>query len=172
MFTLGYRNRNECIIRAILAIVLGVVLLVNGSFAAWIVKVVVGVLMAIAILQLLVFGSIKAHAQLDLGSIFSSALVILVAAILLFNPFSLALMRIIAGICLILYGINELRSTPKVNAAIRQLRPPRRRQRSGRTVAPHPRCALAATSRPLLCLRRCSLSAPGTYSIRPGVCIF
>ena len=118
MFTLGYRNRNECIIRAILAIVLGVVLLVNGSFAAWIVKVVVGVLMAIAILQLLVFGSIKDLAQLDLGSIFSSALVILVAAVLLFNPFSLALMRIIAGICLILYGINELRSTPKVSAAI------------------------------------------------------
>lgn len=118
MLTFGYRNKRECTIRAILALVFGVILLFNGSFAGWIIKTVIGFLIVVTILQLIVFGSFRSTAKLDPGSIFSSIVVIIIAAVLLLNPFSISLMRLIAGVCLIIYGINELLSTPKVNAAI------------------------------------------------------
>ena len=118
MLTFGYRNKRECTIRAILALVFGVILLFNGSFAGWIIKTVIGFLIVVTILQLIVFGSFRSTAKLDPGPIFSSIVVIIIAAVLLLNPFSISLMRLIAGVCLIIYGVNELLSTPKVNAAI------------------------------------------------------
>ena len=118
MFTLGYRNKTSCTIRAILAIVLGVILLFDADLGITLVKIVAGIAVAFGVVQLLVFGSFRALAGLDVTSVFTSALVIIVAVLLLFNPFSLGLMRITAGICFILYGANELLSTPKVNKAI------------------------------------------------------
>ena len=47
-----------------------------------------------------------------------AALIIIMAALLLFNPFGQALMRYTAGLCLLIYGLNELRELPKVNKAI------------------------------------------------------
>jgi len=118
MITFGYRNSTNCKLRALIAIAIGVAFLFAQDFGDTLVRIAAGAIIVISILQLLVFGSIKALAGLDTTSVFTSAMIVLLSVVILFNPFSLALMRVIAGICLIVYGVNELRELPKVKKAI------------------------------------------------------
>ncbi len=118
MITFGYRSKTSCTVRALLAIALGVLLLFDAHIGLAIVKIAAGLLIAIGVGQLLVFGSIKAIAGLNTASVFTSALVLILAVVLIFNNFSLHLMRLAAGVCLLVFGVNELLSTPRVNKAI------------------------------------------------------
>ena len=119
MITFGYRNKSEGRIRAILAIIAGLLMLfAKASFGNAIIYIIGVILVIVAVVQLLVFGSIKALAGLGNGSLISTGLILFGAILLFFNPFSINVMRVIAGIGLLVYGINELMSAPKVSRAI------------------------------------------------------
>lgn len=119
MITFGYRNKSEGRIRAILAIIAGLLMLfAKASFGNAIIYIIGVILVIVAVVQLLVFGSIKALAGLGNGSLISTGLILFCAILLFFNPFSINVMRVIAGIGLLVYGINELMSAPKVSRAI------------------------------------------------------
>lgn len=118
MITFGYRNGTNCKVRALIALALGILMLFANDFGNTIVHIAAYVIIGIGVLQLLVFGSLRAMARLDISSVLASAFIIIMAALLLFNPFGQALMRYTAGLCLLIYGLNELRELPKVNKAI------------------------------------------------------
>ena len=119
MITLGYRNRYECLVRAVLAIVFGLLMLfAKASFGNAIISLIGVVLVAVSFVQLLVFGSVRALAGLGSRSILTTVLILFCGILIFFNPFSINVMRILAGIALLVYGINELSSSPRVNRAI------------------------------------------------------
>lgn len=119
MITFGYRNRFEGRTRAILAIILGLLILfVKASFWNTLIYIIGIILIIFAVGQLLVFGSLRREAGLGSGSLISTGLILLCAILIFFNPFSINVMRIIAGIALLVYGINEFSASPKINKAI------------------------------------------------------
>jgi len=119
MITFGYRNRNEGIIRAVVAIVLGLLMLfAKDSFGNSIIYLAGIIIVTVAVIQLLVFGSVKALAGLGISSMLTTVLLLFCGVMLFFNPFSINVMRVIAGVALFVYGINELTALPKVNKAI------------------------------------------------------
>ena len=105
-------------INAIVDLVLGVLLFVFPGQVADFIPRLIGV-------ALVIFGAIQAvvlyGAMSRLGSgafaMVLSVLALVGGVLLVFSPFSLAFMRILAGIFLLIYGVSELMSASKVSKA-------------------------------------------------------
>ena len=103
------------IINAVLDILLGLLLFFNPQWVAGFIVSIIGiVLILFGALQLLVLASTMSLLGAGFSSLILSICAIVGGAFLMFNPFSVKVMRIIAGFFLVLYGVSELISTWKV----------------------------------------------------------
>ena len=103
------------IINAGLDIVLGLLLFFNPQWVAGFIVFLIGIaLILFGALQLIVLAGAMSLLGAGFSSLILSACAIVGGAFLLFNPFSLKVMSIIAGCFLVLYGISELISTFKM----------------------------------------------------------
>jgi len=176
MISFGYRSRVGCILRALVAIALGLVLVFYNNTSVTLVKIVslvlaaagiyglvyalthksdptsditkyfsiadivvalllfcfptgvatfIVLLLALALvffgaLQLLAYIGVMSVAGLGWIAILLSAFVIVGGIVLLFNPFGIRVMSVVAGLFLIVYGGTELCYMGRVNRAIRE----------------------------------------------------
>ena len=103
------------IINAVLDILLGLLLFFNPQWVASFIVLIIGiVLILFGALQLLVLASTMSLLGAGFSSLILSICAIVGGAFLMFNPFSVKVMSIIAGFFLVLYGVSELISTWKV----------------------------------------------------------
>lgn len=124
-FIYGYVNRKSgalslMCVNASVDILIGLVLFAfPGAVAGFIVFIIGLVLLIFGLMQLLALTS--ALNFLGGGGSFSSlaltVLVILGGIVLIFNPFTKEIMSIIAGVMLIMYGVQELISAAKLEKA-------------------------------------------------------
>lgn len=88
-----------------------------SQMANLIIYLIGGVLLLFELLQLVVTASTFSLVTTGRPSILLSLVAVAGGAILLFNPFSLTVMKVIAGAALIVYGVSELLSTWRVGKA-------------------------------------------------------
>lgn len=101
-------------------IIIGLVLFFCPGFVAgFIVTLIAICLLFLGVMQLLALNSVMTLMGGGYMSLFFTIMTIILGVILLFNPFSEAVMRIMAGVALIIYGCRELRSAWKVDKAVR-----------------------------------------------------
>ncbi len=106
------------IINAGLDIILGLLLFFNPQWIASFIVFIIGIALIIfGALQLIVLAGAMSLLGAGFSSLILSACAIVGGAFLLFNPFSVKVMSIIAGFFLLLYGISELISTWKMGKA-------------------------------------------------------
>lgn len=99
---------------AIIDIGLGIILFLFPSSMANIIIVLIGIALVIfGIIQIFVLSGTMSLIGLGGLSFILSLLVIGGGIVLIFNPFSMKIIGIIAGILMIVYGINELMSSHK-----------------------------------------------------------
>lgn len=104
---------------AVITLCFGLVLLFfSEGIAAFAIYLIAFALIVVGILQLITYIGAMAVAGLGATAPILAGLIVLGGILLLFNPFSLNIMGTIAGIFLIIYGINELVTAPRVNRAI------------------------------------------------------
>ena len=103
------------IINAILDVVLGLLLFFNPQWVAGFIVAIIGIaLILFGALQLLVLAGAMSLIGTGFSSLILSICAIVGGAFLLFNPFTINVMTIIAGCFLVLYGVSELISTWRV----------------------------------------------------------
>ncbi len=103
------------IINAVLDILLGLLLFFNPQWVAGFIVSIIGiVLILFGALQLIVLASTMSLLGAGFSSLILSICAIVGGAFLMFNPFTVKVMSIIAGFFLVLYGVSELISTWKV----------------------------------------------------------
>ena len=106
------------LVNAALDIILGILLFINPQWVANFIVYAIGVvLILLGALQLIVLSGTISLVGGGLSTLLLSAIAIIGGAFLLFNPFTLSVMSIIAGCFMILYGVSELISTWKVSRA-------------------------------------------------------
>ena len=106
------------LVNAALDIILGILLFINPQWVANFIVYAIGiVLILFGALQLIVLSGTISLIGGGLSSLILSACAIIGGAFLLFNPFTLSVMSIIAGCFMIIYGVSELISTWKVSRA-------------------------------------------------------
>lgn len=104
---------------AVVDIIIGIVLFLFPGFVARFIIYLIGfVLLAFGIMQLLALFSAKRNVGMGLGAFILPAVVTLVGAFILFNPFAESVMVSIAGAALIVYGASEIFSSWKMKKAI------------------------------------------------------
>ncbi|MCI1639799.1 MAG: DUF308 domain-containing protein [Bacteroidales bacterium] len=103
---------------AIVDIVIGLLLFfIPGAIANIIVYLIGIVLIIFGALQIVVLASSMALIGMGFLSFLLPIIAVIGGIILLFNPFGMKVMGIIAGICLIIYGVSELLSIFRVDKA-------------------------------------------------------
>ena len=103
------------LINAALDIILGLLLFFNPQWVAGFIVMLIGIaLIAFGALQLIVLAGAMSLLGAGFSSLILSLCAIIGGAFLLFNPFTLNVMSVIAGCFLVLYGVSELISTWKV----------------------------------------------------------
>jgi len=103
---------------AMIDIAIGMVLFFFPQFVTGVIVVIIGIVLVIfGLLQLIVLMSSMALVGLGFFSFLLPLLAIVGGVLLLFNPFSIKVMCIIAGVCLTIYGVSELLSMFKVEKA-------------------------------------------------------
>lgn len=106
------------IANAVLDCAIGALLFFNPT---WIASFIVGIigfaLIAFGALQLIVLSTALSLFGGGFTSLILSVLAILGGVFLVFNPFSMKLMSVIAGVLLVMYGISEIMSTFKMEKA-------------------------------------------------------
>ena len=106
------------VVNACLDIVLGILLFINPQWVANFIVYAIGVVLVLfGALQLIVLAGTMSLLGAGFSSLLLSVCAIVGGAFLLFNPFTLSVMSIIAGCFMILYGVSELISTWKVSKA-------------------------------------------------------
>ena len=104
---------------ALVDIIIGIVLFSAPGFVAKFIIYLIGfVLLGFGIMQILALFSAKRVMGLGLGAFILPTVVTLVGGFLLFNPFAEAVMVMIAGAAIIVYGASELLSSWKMKKAI------------------------------------------------------
>ena len=125
------------IVNAVFDFVLGLLLFFNPQWVAGAIVGIIGILLiAFGALQLIVLSGTMSLLGAGFSSLILSACAIVGGAFLLFNPFTLNVMSIIAGCFLLLYGVSELISTWKVVKARKEYeirRAPTSSESSGQT---------------------------------------
>jgi len=105
-------------VNAALDIAIGLLLFLNPQWLAGIIVYAIGILLILfGGLQLLVLSGAMGLLGAGLSSLILSVCAIVGGAFLLFNPFTINVMSIIAGCLSILYGVSELISTFRVDKA-------------------------------------------------------
>ena len=116
----GGGSMSISVTNAVVDVVLGLVLYLNPGIVGGIIVYLIGAALIIfGLLQVLaMYGAL---AQLGGGfiSLGLSIMAVLFGIVIRFNPFSKAIMSILAGIALIVYGVSELVSAWKVDKAIK-----------------------------------------------------
>ena len=103
------------LINAAFDIILGLLLFFNPQWVAGFIVMLIGIaLIAFGALQLIVLAGAMSLLGAGFSSLILSLCAIIGGAFLLFNPFTLNVMSVIAGCFLVLYGVSELISTWKV----------------------------------------------------------
>lgn len=106
------------IANAVLDCAIGALLFFNPT---WIASFIVGIigfaLIAFGALQLIVLSTALSLFGGGFTSLILSVLAILGGVFLVFNPFSMKLMSVIAGVLLVMYGVSEIMSTFKIEKA-------------------------------------------------------
>ena len=106
------------IVNAGLDIILGLLLFFNPQWIAGFIVYLIGLcLILFGALQLIVLAGAMSLLGAGFSSLILSACAIVGGAFLLFNPFTVNVMSIIAGCFLVLYGVSELISTWKLVSA-------------------------------------------------------
>lgn len=106
------------LINAGLDIALGLLLLLNPLWIAGVIVYLIGlVLIILGALQLIVLAGTLTLLGAGFSSLILSICAVVGGAFLLFNPFAIDVMSIIAGLFMVLYGVSELVSTWKINRA-------------------------------------------------------
>lgn len=119
----GYTNRQSgalslLSVNAAVDVVVGLVLFLFPHGVAHLITTLIGVaLLIFGLLQMLVLSGTLSLVGSGLYSMVLSGIAIVGGAILVFNPFSQAVMSIIAGAALIFYGVSELMSSWRVEKA-------------------------------------------------------
>ena len=101
---------------AVFDCILGLILFLNPSWFSGFIVVIIGVVLVLfGILQLIALTTTVS--LLGRGFLLLSILAVLGGALLVFSPFSMTVMRILAGLFLLFYGVSELISTFRMNKA-------------------------------------------------------
>ena len=122
-FTYGLVHKKEGALgllstNALVDIAIGLLLFFfPGAIANFIVYLIAIALIIFGLLQILVLVSSMALVGMGFFAFLLPALAVTGGIILLFNPFSMKIMSIVAGVCLVIYGVSELLSTFKVEEA-------------------------------------------------------
>lgn len=100
---------------ACLDLLIGLLLFFNPQWVAQFIVYIIGIVLVLfGALQLLVLGGAMSLLGAGFSSLILSICAIVGGAFLLFNPFTLSVMSIIAGCFMVLYGVSELISTWRV----------------------------------------------------------
>jgi len=119
----GFVNRKSgalplLAVNAVIDIVAGLLLFFfPASVANFIVYLIGFALLAFGVLQIIVLSSTMSMLGGGFMSLILPAVAVVGGMVLLFNPFSMSVMSIIAGIALIFYGISELKSLSTIEKA-------------------------------------------------------
>ena len=98
--------------------ILGLILFLNPSWFSGFIVVIIGVVLVLfGILQLIALTTTVSLLGGGRGFLLLSILAVLGGALLVFSPFSMTVMRILAGLFLLFYGVSELISTFRMNKA-------------------------------------------------------
>lgn len=122
-FIYGYVNRRKGVlslmsINAVVDIIIGLLLFFFPDPVSHLIVYLIGImLIGFGALQLLAMSSIMSLLGSGFMSLVLSIAAIIGGIVLLFNPFSVKVMSILAGFALILYGIQELRSAWQMDKA-------------------------------------------------------
>lgn len=122
-FVYGMNNRKSgalslMSVNAVVDICIGLLLFFFPSQVAHFITYLIGlVILVFGLLQVLVLISTMSLVGRGAGSLILSGAAIVCGAVLLFNPFSQAVMSLIAGAALIIYGVSEVMSMLRVNKA-------------------------------------------------------
>ena len=103
---------------AVFDCILGLILFLNPSWFSGFIVVIIGVVLVLfGILQLIALTTTVSLLGGGRGFLLLSILAVLGGALLVFSPFSMTVMRILAGLFLLFYGVSELISTFRMNKA-------------------------------------------------------
>lgn len=106
------------VINACLDIILGLLLYFNPQWIARIIIYLIGiVLILFGALQLLALSGTLSMLGAGFSSLILSVCAIVGGAFLLFNPLSIKVMSVIAGLFMVLYGVSEIVSTYRIGKA-------------------------------------------------------
>lgn len=106
------------VINACLDIILGLLLYFNPQWIAGIIIYLIGiVLILFGALQLLALSGTLSMLGTGFSSLILSVCAIVGGAFLLFNPLSIKVMSVIAGLFMVLYGVSEIVSTYRIGKA-------------------------------------------------------
>ncbi len=106
------------VINACLDIILGLLLYFNPQWIAGIIIYLIGiVLILFGALQLLALSGTLSMLGAGFSSLILSVCAIVGGAFLLFNPLSIKVMSVIAGLFMVLYGVSEIVSTYRIGKA-------------------------------------------------------
>lgn len=106
------------IANAVLDVIIGLLLFFNPQWLAGIIVYAIGVLLILfGGLQLVALAGAMSLLGAGASSLILSILAVVGGAFLLFNPFTINVMSVIAGCLLLLYGVSELISTFKMGKA-------------------------------------------------------
>lgn len=106
------------VINACLDILLGLLLFFNPQWIAGIIVYLIGIaLILFGALQLLALAGTLSMLGSGFSSLILSICAIVGGAFLLFNPLTIKVMSVIAGLFMILYGVSEIISTYKIGKA-------------------------------------------------------
>lgn len=119
---LAGKDRNAVglmLINSVVDIVLGAVLFSFPAAVASVMIIVLGVaLLGLGLFQIVVLGSAFRLLGMRFLSFFLPVMCIAGGTLLLFNPFaSAATLTLVAGICVLVYGVSELMATVQMNRA-------------------------------------------------------
>lgn len=106
------------IANAVLDVIVGLLLFFNPQWIAGIIVYAIGILLILfGGLQLVALAGAMSLLEAGGSSLILSILAVVGGAFLLFNPFTINVMSVIAGCLLLLYGVSELISTFKMDKA-------------------------------------------------------
>lgn len=122
LYALWQKNRNSGPLptfNAVVDLVLGTVMFLwPAAISGIIVFLIGGVLIFFGILQLLVLGSTISLLGRNTFSLLLSVLAVVGGIVVIFNPFSMKIISVVAGVSLIVYSVTELLSLRRVKKAV------------------------------------------------------
>lgn len=106
------------VVNACLDILLGLLLFFNPQWIAGIIVYLIGIVLIIfGALQLLALSGTMTLLGAGFSSLILSVCAIVGGAFLLFNPLTIKVMSVIAGLLMVLYGVSEIISTYRIGKA-------------------------------------------------------